>query len=80
MQKIIEENGFEYIVTELDDGRVIKVQKFLPIPASDPDPQPEPATLDQVYEQNLDIMEGSVTTYEQNLQILDMLDKLGGTK
>lgn len=34
------------------------------VPAPTPDPQPEPVTLDQVYEQNLDIMDGLATLYE----------------
>jgi hypothetical protein len=57
----ITENGLTYVVEEYDNGTVVEyIKKRVPTP----DPQPEPVTLDQVYEQNLDIMDGLATLYE----------------
>lgn len=57
----VTENGLEYIVEEYGNGAIIK---YLKVSTPTPDQQPEPVTLDQVYEQNLDIMDGLATLYE----------------
>jgi hypothetical protein len=56
-----EESGNVYIVQKYDNGSTIKVLKSA---MGAPDPQRDPVTLDQVYEQNLDIMDGLATLYE----------------
>lgn len=62
IQEIAEDDQV-YIVKTYDSGAVVKYAK--PDESSPtPDPQPEPVTLDQVYEQNLDIMDGIASLYE----------------